>query len=193
VAAIRDSPIEIRIFPNKIEMISYPGPLPPLNKQKLRSGNIVARKYRNRRIGDFLKELHLTEGRGTGIPKIIRAMQKNGSPHPIFDTDEDLTYFLTILPIHPIWGRVQDTVQVGVQGVLKRNIQILKYCLRPKKKKEILSHLGLYNNYDNFLKYIRPLVESKFIELTIPEKPTSSNQQYRTTPIGENYIKKQTE
>jgi len=36
--------------------------------------------YPNRRIGDFLKEQGLTEGRSTGIPKMIRAGKSNGSP-----------------------------------------------------------------------------------------------------------------
>ena len=45
-----DSIIEIRVYPDKIEMISYPGPLPPLNKEKLNTGQITARKYRNRKI-----------------------------------------------------------------------------------------------------------------------------------------------
>lgn len=29
-------------------------------------------------------------------------MEANGSPNPFFDTDDDLTYFLAILPIHPL-------------------------------------------------------------------------------------------
>ncbi len=62
---------------------------------------LVPRRYRNRRIGDFLKELKLTEGRCTGIPKIIQAMKHNGSPPPVFKTDEERSYFLTILYIHP--------------------------------------------------------------------------------------------
>jgi len=37
------------------------------------------RRYRNRRIGEFLKELKLTEGRCTGIPKIRKALRENGS------------------------------------------------------------------------------------------------------------------
>ncbi len=57
--------------------------------------------YRNRRIGEFLKELDMTEGRATGIPKIIRAMRANGSPPPEFDFDEDHTYFLCRLLAHP--------------------------------------------------------------------------------------------
>jgi ATP-dependent DNA helicase RecG len=49
--------------------------------------------YRNRKIGGFLKELNLTEGRGTGIPIIHSELNNNGSPPPIFETDE-CTYFL---------------------------------------------------------------------------------------------------
>jgi len=62
---------------------------------------VVSRRYRNRRIGDFLKELELTEGRGTGIPKIQRAMQSNGSPPAEFKTDDDRTFFTIVLPMRP--------------------------------------------------------------------------------------------
>ena len=60
---------------------------------------IIAREYRNRRIGDFLKKLHLTEARDTGFPRIYNAMANNGSPKPIFLTDE-ATYVLVTIPIH---------------------------------------------------------------------------------------------
>jgi ATP-dependent DNA helicase RecG len=50
------------------------------------------RKYRNRRIGEFLKELHLTEGRTTGIPCILKSLEKNGSPKPVFETDDERSY-----------------------------------------------------------------------------------------------------
>jgi hypothetical protein len=46
------------------------------------------------------KELDLTEGRSTGISKIIRAMAANGSPAPEFETDEERSYFLIRLPVH---------------------------------------------------------------------------------------------
>ena len=93
------SPIEIQIWPDKIEILSYPGPVPPVDAQILKhTERIVAREYRNRRIGDFLKELHLTEGRGTGFPTIYKSMRNNGSPDPVFKTDEQCTYFLATLP-----------------------------------------------------------------------------------------------
>ena len=65
-------PVEVRINPDVIAIVSYPGPDPSIRIEALNSDKIVARRYRNRRIGEFLKELDLTEGRSTGIPKIRR-------------------------------------------------------------------------------------------------------------------------
>jgi ATP-dependent DNA helicase RecG len=86
-------PIEVRIDLEKIVIISYPGPDKSIRRSDIDSGRVVARRYRNRRIGEFLKELKLTEGRSTGIPKIIKSMHTNNSPHPVFDTDEERSYF----------------------------------------------------------------------------------------------------
>ena len=94
-------PIEVRILPNAIEIISYNGIDPSLKQADFERGIIRVRRYRNRRIGGFLKELELTEGRGTGIPTIIRALNNNGSPAPVFDTDEpNRSYFVIEIPIH---------------------------------------------------------------------------------------------
>jgi ATP-dependent DNA helicase RecG len=95
------SPIEVQVWPDKIEILSFPGPIPPVSANILKTQRrIVAREYRNRRIGDFLKELHLTEGRGTGFPTIYGAMAANGSPDPVFDTDSDSTHVLVTLGAH---------------------------------------------------------------------------------------------
>lgn len=90
-------PIEVNVRHDRIEILSHGGAMPPITKDDLKKEVIVSRKYLNRRIGDFLKELHLTEGKGTGIPKIRRTMRNNGSDEPIFETDDARSYFLTIL------------------------------------------------------------------------------------------------
>ena len=95
-----DSSIEVRIYPNRIDVINFPGPLPPISKEHLKNNNFDVRKYRNRRIGEFLKELHLTEGRATGIPTIIKTLKKNTSPPAIFETDDNRYYFKVSLNIH---------------------------------------------------------------------------------------------
>lgn len=193
------SPAEVRVFPDRIEILSYPGPLPPIDKIRMQQGKFTARKYRNRRIGDFLKELHLTESMGTGIPKIKSSLLKNGSPKAEFETDDDRTFFQVTLPVHPAWlgagestvggSWVQDRVQVGVQDSNDVEKKILVFCKRPKKSTEILETLGLYPNYKQYEKLIKPLVEKGYLEQTIPEKPTSRYQQYRTSADGEASLK----
>lgn len=98
-----EKPIEIQVLPNRIEILSYPGPLPPVSNASLQQRRVIARDYRNRRIGDFLKELKLTEGKATGFPLIIDEMDRNGNPAPVFYTDEDRYLFLVTLPINPNW------------------------------------------------------------------------------------------
>lgn len=96
------NPIEVQIYPEEsIEVLSYPGPVPPIDNRMLQRRRVTARHYRNRRIGEFLKELDLTEGKATGFPVIRNAMKNNGSPEPEFFTDEERTIFQATLKIHP--------------------------------------------------------------------------------------------
>ena len=93
-------PITVRIEADKLEITSIPGLDKSISDEDIKQFNMRIRRYRNRRIGDFLKELHLIEGRNTGIPTAIKAIKENGSPLPTFLTDEDRTFFSVILPIH---------------------------------------------------------------------------------------------
>ena len=61
---------------------------------------LKSRRYRNRRLGDFLKELDLTEGRSTGVPTIQTKLAENGSPRAIFETTDDRLTFLVTIPVH---------------------------------------------------------------------------------------------
>ena len=93
-------PVEVRITPQELTVLSFPGADRSIRMEDLQTGGAISRRYRNRRIGEFLKELDLAEGRATGIPKILRAMRENGSPAPVFETDDDRTSFLVRLPVH---------------------------------------------------------------------------------------------
>ena len=96
-------PIEVRIEHDRMEIVSFPGPGRSVTQEGLKKYRVSNRRYRNRRIGDFLKELHLTEGRNTGFKKILDALEGNGSPKPEFETDDDRSYFITRLFIHEVF------------------------------------------------------------------------------------------
>lgn len=101
----------------------------------LKKQRVVARDYRNRKIGGFLKELKLTEGRGTGLPIIHNSMEENGSPPPVFETDEGNTYFLCTLHIHPLAESI-----LGQEDDLRR---VEDNTLKFKNLIDINPHLSL--------------------------------------------------
>ena len=117
---------------------------PSIKQSDFDRGIIRARRYRNRRIGEFLKELRLTEGRGTGIPTMLKALKTNGSVPPKFDTNEpDRIYFLVEFFIHPEFKK--DTDEGGViSGVIDREIgreisgEIGGEIILTKRQKEVL-------------------------------------------------------
>lgn len=93
-------PVTIRIEADKIEITNTPGPDRSISDEDIAKYQMRTRRYRNRRIGDFLKELHLVEGRNTGIPTALKATKENGSPLPLFITDKERSFFSVVIPIH---------------------------------------------------------------------------------------------
>ncbi len=187
--------IEVNVRLDEIEVLSFPGPLPPVDNEMLQKERIIARDYRNRRIGDFLKELQLTEGRSTGFPKIYKAMEQNGSPEPTFETDSNRSYFLAKLPVHeqvtsPNEDRVQARVQAGVQASLnKTEQQILKACTQGEKSSgELLDILGYETRTRNFRDALSHLLELGLIAYTIPDTPRHPDQKYKITEAGKRQI-----
>ena len=139
------TPNEIRIYKTgvdrRIEIHSYPGPMPPIDDQALAQLKITGRDYRNIRLGDFLKNLRLAEKYATGIPTILNALARNGSPKPILSTDAARSLFLVVIKIHI------DTPEEYQQGIeeterlLLSNIQqsILERLLKePSMEEELI-------------------------------------------------------
>ncbi|MBE6203306.1 MAG: transcriptional regulator [Rikenellaceae bacterium] len=92
-------PVEIRIEPQGVAILSYAGPDRSISMEAIQKAKLLkARRYRNRRLGDFLKELDLSEGRATGIPTIQDELRKNGSLPARIETDDARSYFLIEIP-----------------------------------------------------------------------------------------------
>ncbi len=180
-------PVEVRVNPERIEIVSYPGPDASIKVEALNGERIVARRYRNRRIGEFLKELDLTEGRCTGIPTIREAMSENGSPPPRFSTDDGRTYFLVELPVHPElpgFGQAHD--EAHDEDLNETEARILTFLVSgAKSRAEISDFLGIKTRRSgHVLRAMEQLRKQELAELTIPDKPQSRNQKLRLTDKG---------
>ena len=93
-------PICVRITPQALEVTSYPGFDRSITDADVAAHRFRARIYRNRRIGDFLKELRLIEGRNTGFPNAFEALRQNGSADPAFEMDDNRGYLSVTIPVH---------------------------------------------------------------------------------------------
>ena len=188
-------PVEVRVLPDCVTICSQPGPDRSIPLADLKK-KFVSRRYRNRRIGEFLKELELTEGRGTGIPKIMRAIKKNRSPEPRFETDTHRTFFTVTFPIHPKAKTAPSKVPSAEQGVdqlesrLESQLESLPSAVLRAltqgglSKAELAVALKQKQASGQLHVVIRHLLEDRQIERTIPDKPNSRLQKYRLTPRG---------
>lgn len=109
-------PITLIKYPDCIEIRSFPGLDRSITDQMIRDATIrSAGCYRNRRIGNILKELGLTEGRNTGVPTALRSLAANGSGRPLFITDEDRQSLTVRIPVHPSF-RAEGVAPVRRRG-----------------------------------------------------------------------------
>lgn len=141
-------PITVRIEADKIEITSTPGPDRSISDDDIRRYQMRTRRYRNRRIGDFLKELHLVEGRNTGIPTAIKAIKENGSPLPTLLTDEERSFFSVIIPIHEAFERKDVDVELETKDTSleskRRTKDQIKVLILTELDKESISAGELY-------------------------------------------------
>ena len=172
-------PIEIRINYDSIQILSFEGPMPPIKNDDLKKERVISRSYRNRRIGDFLKELDYTEGRSTGFPKIYRHLKKNYSPEPQFETDENNLHFLTTIRCHKLFA--PKPIKINEKEKL-----ILDFCKQPKSSREILDFIGVSYHSKNMANYINSLIDTGLLYYTNPENMKYSNQKYFT--IGDRKV-----
>lgn len=144
-------PVEITIEPNKISILSYAGPDRSISSEAIQKAErLKSRRYRNRRLGDFLKELRLSEGRATGIPTIQDELRKNGSGHAKIETDEDRTYFIIEIPCRDEFIETVNipdgTINGTINGTISKREQDFLAVLRHNpgaKKSELAEYLSI--------------------------------------------------
>lgn len=182
-------PVEITVEPHRISILSYSGPDRSISMDAIRKAqNLRSRRYKNRRLGDYLKELDLTERRGTGIPTIQKELRDNNSEPAILETDEERTYFLIDIPCH------RDFIPLDIDKfqledrVEKVLVKILKSLIKSELgRSEILKLIKVPDNSYYKGIYISPLLEYGLIRPS-QEKDKSPKQTYMITDKGIAYL-----
>lgn len=197
---IKNAPIRLLIFDNRIEIIS-PGCLP--GNMTVDSIQLGETYQRNPLLASFCAKTMVYRGLGSGI---IHA-KKDGAKID-FRNDESTNQFIAT-----IWRETEkkgvsleensasknknsaSSEEKGLSNVekgpsseekgpsKKKQIiaEMLKFCIEPKSIPEIAKYLGMSNCSKLRNNYINPLVGTK-LAMTYPNSPRSPHQKYYTIP-----------
>ena len=180
---VTGSRIFVAIYDNCLE-IQNPGiMMPGMSIDQFKAG---ISRIRNPVIAKTLGELGLIEEWGSGYKRIKNACEQGGYPLPKweeFGSALRVTFYphpenkpISIIgtKLGPSWD------QVGTKFNLdSESLQLLSYCLEPKTITELMAYFGWKNRTKFRQKYIVPLMDSRLLEMTMPDKPKSSKQKYR--------------
>ncbi len=196
----------VEIYTDRIE-ISSPGGLPKgmkfsdLGRKSIR---------RNALIADLLHRITFIEKAGTGIKRMRDEARDQRCPEPTF---EENGFFTAIFRPNPE-VRAQagakeapSTAQVGMKkgasrgqlhahdtdatpqvphmyGTSTAHVALLKAAMKPQTREALQEIAAIRHRQHFYLEYLHPLLEAGLLELTIPDKPRSPKQRYRTTAAG---------
>ena len=179
------SEIHIDMFDDRLEIVSPGGMFGGGTIQEYDVYNIRSMR-RNPVIADLFHRMKYMERRGSGLKKIISETEmlpgyKTEFKPEFSSTAMDFKVTFKNLNYDPnLNDLVSDQVsdQVSPKDITQ---SILEFCVTEKNKQEICSFVG-YKNLTYFTrKYLKPLILSGQLKMTIPDKPNSRNQKYITT------------
>lgn len=144
-------------------------------------------------------------------------MEKNGSPDPIFETDQDRNYFLAILSAQQ---RIRNGVSNGattlsfntlddlikfsngasngagksVHTILSESVhdrvqEMLSILSNHVTRQGLFDTMDLTNQSRNRAKYLDPLINLGWVSQDYPGEKTHPNQRYKITEAGERILK----
>ncbi len=189
----------IKVYDNRIELFNGGALL--FDKELLEDGDIS--EPRNPIIITGYRMINLAEDAGSGFFKINTSWEKAGFPRPKIESNRRDNYFKLAFEFKsstpqaprkhqvrtkpgPSWDQVGTKLGLSQDQVIK----LLKLCLKPATIIALMKELNWGHRTKFRNKFLNPLIDEKLIEMTIPGKPTSPNQEYVITEKGKKLLER---
>lgn len=153
----------IEIYSDRLCISSYGGLVEGLSVEEFFSGRSMPR---NRELMRIFRDLNFVEHLGSGMNRILQVYDRN-----IFKLSEN--FLEVVFPLSTSTPQVTPQVK-NLLETLEQNMS----------KIEIQRALGLKDRKNFEEKYLNPALKQGLIEMTIPNKPKSSNQKYNLSSKG---------
>jgi ATP-dependent DNA helicase RecG len=149
-------------------------------------------------LGAFFREIDRADELGSGMRKIMLYGKKYGGADPQLIEGDIFRMVISVPEFDRPGPLLSDTEKtregtesipglslVGPKSVLSLSqVEILRNCLKEKDIGVLMAIAGPTNRTRFRNHELKPLLESGWLEMTIPGKPTSSKQKYRITMEG---------
>lgn len=170
------SPITICMFSDRIEVTSKGGLYGRISVKQL--GKVHA-EIRNTTLAGILEVMHVSENRYSGIPTIVGEMAAAGLPAPEFIVrGGEFKVILRNNIEREVGAENMGTERNDTsQNHRSREELLLDFCKTPRSREEITEFMG-FSRYYVMETFVKPLLESGQLEMTIPDKPKSKKQRY---------------
>ncbi len=205
--------VQVYLFKDRVEIVS-PGGLPAgMAEEDLGVKSIP----RNPLLFGMLYRMDAVEHIGSGIRRIRALCRDYGVDAPEFDVSEHwmTTTFkrplerpgdhasLRAIEPPPDDSKTTETKklaslrrsleELGAQATAQATAQVILFCMEPHSNREIMSLLGLKHWKTYQSNYLKPWLAAGWLEMTIPDRPTSPKQRYRTTDRGRALLRQSNE
>ena len=195
------SPVMVYWFNDRIEIINAGSPFGRVTPENF--GQPGFADYRNPTLAETMKTLGFVQRFGVGIQMAQKDLKENGNPPAEFTFD--MTTVICILRQPPTDRSIAvskesalalqpgaELDQVGTKsGPSRDQVKILRSCLIEKAIGDLMEVAGRTNRTKFRDQVLKPLMGAGWLEMTIPDKPTSSKQKYRLTEKGKQILERE--
>lgn len=180
--------VAVAVFDDRIEIRSV-GSLPRGVTVESLSGSHQS-VLRNPLIAETFHRTGAVEIWGRGTNRVIEECEHYGIEPPIFEERAGALFVTFRAQIGPRQAEEPSRHQVGTKSALSRHqVQVIENATYPCSIADLMRACGRTDRTKFRDQVVRPLLDAGLLEMTIPDKPRSSRQQYRTTPMGERVLK----
>ena len=172
-AHTEDSPIRIVLYKDRLE-VENPGGL--YGRLTINDLGKLPADTRNPFLAASLEVMINTENRFSGIPTIMQEMKNAGLMPPVFESRRGNFKAILYNDRHTDVTETPNTMIEMQDDSVEAKIKA--FCSTPKSKDEIAEHLNLGSAYYIVTRYLKPMLETGILAMTIPEKPKSKFQKY---------------
>lgn len=182
---MRGSRFFVAIYDDRLE-IQNPGNFPPgMTIEDFKAG---ISKIRNPTVARVFREKENLEAWGSGYERICTICNKEGYPLPDWEEAGPVTRAI-FYPIKASSGASTEACEVTSIRLNETELRILQLCIEePMGRASIVEALGHKSLSGSIKQALGNLKSTGLIELTIPDKPNSKNQQCKITALGKTLL-----